>query len=259
LVDGRLTMSTLSVIIITKNEAPHIGGCLQSVAWADEIIVLDSGSTDDTVGVCRTYTDHVYITDWQGFGIQKQRALNKATGDWVLSIDADEIVTPELKAEIIAAMQTPDLNGFEIPRLSNYCGRAMRHGGWFPDYVLRLFRRECGEFTDAVVHERIIVTGKIGRLTMPFLHDAFVDFEEVLHKVNNYSSLGAKLLDEKGVRSSLPKAIMKGLWTFIRTYFLKAAFLDGQQGLLLAISNAEGAYYRYVKLWFLQNEKNTRL
>jgi glycosyltransferase involved in cell wall biosynthesis len=249
---------TLSVIIITKNESAHIGECLQSVAWANEIIVLDSGSQDDTVNICRTYTDKVYETDWQGFGIQKQRALNKATGAWVLSIDADEIVTPELKADIMQAMQTNDINGFEIPRLSNYCGRAMRHGGWFPDYVLRLFRRECGQFTEAVVHERIIVTGNIARLTTPFLHDAFVDFEEVLHKVNTYSSLGAKLLYEKGVRSSLPKAIMKGLWTFIRTYFLKAAFLDGQQGLMLAISNAEGAYYKYIKLWALHHLTTTQ-
>lgn len=246
---------TLSVIIITKNESAHIVGCLQSVAWADEIIVLDSGSVDDTVDLCRAVTDKVYSTDWQGFGIQKQRALDKATGDWVLSIDADEIVTPELKLEIQQAIQIGDMNGFEIPRLSNYCGRQMRHGGWFPDYVLRLFRRDCGRFTDHVVHERIVVDGNTDRLNTPFLHDAFVDFEEVLHKVNNYSTLGATVLYERGVRSSLRKAIMKGVWTFIRTYFLKAAFLDGQQGLMLAISNAEGAYYKYVKLWALQHLK----
>lgn len=246
---------TLSVIIITKNESAHIVGCLQSVAWADEIIVLDSGSVDDTVDLCRAVTDKVYSTDWQGFGIQKQRALDKATGDWVLSIDADEIVTPELKLEIQQAIQIGDMNGFEIPRLSNYCGRQMRHGGWFPDYVLRLFRRDCGRFTDHVVHERIVVDGNTARLNTPFLHDAFVDFEEVLHKVNNYSTLGATVLYERGVRSSLRKAIMKGVWTFIRTYFLKAAFLDGQQGLMLAISNAEGAYYKYVKLWALQHLK----
>lgn len=249
---------TLSVIIITKNEASHIGDCLQSVVWANEIIVLDSGSNDDTVKLCRTVTDKVYETDWQGFGIQKQRALDKATGDWVLSIDADEVVTPELKTEIMQAIQTTDINGFEIPRLSTYCGRAMRHGGWYPDYVLRLFRREFGYFTDAVVHERIVVEGKIHRLHSPFLHDAFVDFEEVLHKVNHYSSLGATLLYEKGVRSSLPKAVLKGFWTFMRTYFLKAAFLDGQQGFMLAVSNAEGSYYRYVKLWALQNLKNAQ-
>jgi glycosyltransferase involved in cell wall biosynthesis len=248
----------LSVIIITKNEQSHIADCLQSIAWADEIIVLDSGSSDDTVNICRTYTDKVYETDWQGFGIQKQRALDKATNDWVLSIDADEIVTPELKAEIIAAMQSTDSNGFEIPRLSNYCGRQMRHAGWYPDYVLRLFRRVHGRFTDSVVHERIIVDGTVKRLTNPFLHDSFVDFEEVLNKVNSYSSLSAKLMAEKGVRSSLLKAVSKGLWTFIRTYFLKAAFLDGQQGLMLAISNAEGAYYKYVKLWALHNLNNTQ-
>lgn len=247
---------TLSVIIITKNESAHIAGCLQSVAWADEIIVLDSGSSDDTVAICQTFTDKVYTTDWQGFGIQKQRALDKATGDWVLSIDADEIVTPELKTEIVDAIQLlDDCDGFEIPRLSSYCGRIIRHGGWYPDYVLRLFRREQGHFTDAVVHERIIVTGGIAKLKSPFLHDAFVDFDEVLHKVNNYSSLGAKLLYEKGKRSSPAKAILKGLWTFIRTYFLQAAFLDGSHGLLLAVSNAEGAYYKQVKLWAMQQDK----
>lgn len=245
----------LSVIIITKNEATHIEACLASVAWASEIIVLDSGSTDNTVALCQAYTDKVYVTDWQGFGIQKQRALNYATNDWVLSIDADETVTDELKIEILNAMQRSKYNGFEIPRLSNYCGRAMKHGGWFPDYVLRLFKREHGSFTDAVVHERIMVSGNIGRLNTPFLHDAFVNFEEVLHKVNHYSSLGADLLQQKNVRASIPKALFKGFWTFFRTYFLKAAFLDGWHGLLLAISNAEGAYYRYVKLWLLQQQK----
>jgi glycosyltransferase involved in cell wall biosynthesis len=249
---------TLSVIIIARNESLHIGGCLQSVAWADEIIMLDSGSVDNTIEICRSFTDKVYATDWQGFGIQKQRALDKATGDWVLSIDADEIVTPELKAEIIHAMQNTNINGFEIPRLSNYCGRQMRHGGWYPDYVLRLFRRECGHFTDTVVHERIIVNGQHAKLNNPLLHDAFIDFEEVLHKVNSYSSLGAKLLYEKGRRSSPAKALLKGLWTFIRTYILKAAFLDGQHGLLLALSNAEGAYYKYVKLWALQNQSGKK-
>ena len=248
---------TLSVIIITKNETSHITDCLKSVVWADEIIVLDSGSTDNTVELCKAYTDKVYITDWQGFGIQKQRALNYATGDWVLSIDADETVTEALKAEMINAMQTSEYNGFEIPRLSNYCGRAMKHGGWFPDYVLRLFKREQGSFTDAVVHERIIVSGKIGRLNNPFLHDAFINFEEVLHKVNHYSTLGADLLQQKHAKATIPKALFKGFWTFFRTYILKAAFLDGWHGLLLAISNAEGAYYRYVKLWLMQNKSNS--
>lgn len=248
----------LSVIIISKNEASHIGRCLESVSWADEIIVLDSGSSDDTVAICRQYTDKVYQTDWPGFGIQKQRALDKANGDWVLSIDADEVVTPELRLEIEQALQQNKTQGYEIPRLSSYCGRQMRHGGWWPDYVLRLFRRDCGQFTDAVVHERIVVQGQIAQLTTPLLHDAFINLDEVLHKVNGYSTLGAKMLYQRGVRSSLSKAILKALWTFLRTYWLKAAILDGRQGLMLSISNAEGAYYKYLKLLELQNRQTDR-
>jgi glycosyltransferase involved in cell wall biosynthesis len=248
----------LSAVIITKNEAGHIARCLESISWVDEIIVLDSGSEDDTVAICRQYTDKVYQTDWPGFGIQKQRALDKANSDWVLSIDADEVVSPELRLEIENALRQDDYSGYEIPRLSSYCGRQMRHGGWWPDHVLRLFRRDCGRFTDSVVHERIIVRGEIGRLTTPLLHDAFINLDEVLHKVNSYSTLGAELLYQKGVRSSLSKAVLKGVWTFIRTYWIKAAILDGRQGLMLSISNAEGAYYKYLKLLELQNRQPKR-
>jgi len=245
----------LSVIIITKNEASHIGRCLESVSWADEIIVLDSGSQDDTVSICRQYTDKVYETDWPGFGVQKQRALDKATGDWVLSIDADEVVTPELRMEIEQAFQQEQFQGYEIPRLSSYCGRQIRHSGWWPDYVLRLFRRQSGRFSDSLVHEKISVEGAISRLATPLLHDAFVNLDEVLHKVNGYSSLGAEMLYQKGVRSSISKAIFKALWTFMRTYFLKLAIMDGRQGLMLSISNAEGTYYKYAKLLELQSRQ----
>jgi glycosyltransferase involved in cell wall biosynthesis len=252
-----LKKAMLSVIIITKNEASHIGRCLDSVLWADEIIVIDSGSEDNTVEICKQYTDSVFIAGWMGFGIQKQRALDKAQGDWVLSIDADEVVTPELRAQIEKAFQQEQFNGYEIPRLSSYCGRQIRHSGWWPDYVLRLFRRNAGYFTESVVHERIVVQGEIGKLTSPLLHDAFVSVDEVLHKLNCYSSLGAEMLYQKGeVRSSIGKAIFKALWTFIRTYCLKAGFLDGRQGLMLAISNAEGTYYKYVKLLELQSRQS---
>lgn len=239
----------LSVIIITKNESQPIARCLASVAWADEIIVLDSGSTDDTVAICKQFTDQIFVTDWPGFGPQKQRALEKAQYEWVLSLDADEIINDELKAEIQQAMlESTHIQGFEIPRLSSYCGRQIKHGGWWPDYVLRLFQRESGHFTDDIVHERIVVTGKIDRLDNPILHEAFVDPNEVLHKINSYSSLGAQKLLTQGKKSNLGLAIIKGLWTFIRTYFLKAAILDGAEGLMLAISNAEGSYYKYLKL-----------
>jgi hypothetical protein len=152
-------------------------------------------------------------------------------------------------------MQHIAADGFEIPRLSSYCGREMKHGGWWPDYVLRLFKRELGHFSPELVHERIYVTGKITQLTQPLLHEAFINPDEVLHKLNSYSSLGAKRLYAAGKKTSLPEAILKAFWTFFRTYFLKAAFLDGQQGLMLAISNAEGAYYKYLKLLMLNNSQ----
>ena len=244
----------LSVIVITKNESVHIQRCLESVVWADEIIVLDSGSEDNTVTICRQYTDKVYETDWPGFGIQKQRALNKATGDWVLSIDADEVVTESLRVEIEQAIQKNSFQAYEIPRLSTYCGRQMRHSGWWPDYVLRLFQRNSGRFSEAIVHERVLVDGRVGRLVTPFLHDTAVDLEEILVKVNSYSTLGSKMLYAEGARSSIIKAVLKGFWTFNRTYWLKAGFLDGAQGLMLAISNAEASYYKYLKLWALQQK-----
>ena len=244
----------LTVIIITKNEATHIAQCLESVKWADEIIVLDSGSSDETVSICREFTQHVFETDWQGFGVQKQRALNKATGDWVLSIDADEIITPELRAEIEYAINQNQHDAFLLPRLSSYCGKFIKHGGWYPDYVLRLFRRESGHFTDDVIHERVIVEGKIGKLNAPILHESYSDLSEVLEKMNSYSSLNAQKLFERGVKSSLSKAIFRGLWKFIQTYFTKAAFLDGKHGLMLAISSAESVYYKYLKLLELQNK-----
>lgn len=248
----------LTAIIITKNEAYHIERCLQSINWVDQIIVLDSGSMDETVSICQRYTAHVYQTDWPGFGPQKQRALNLATNDWIFSIDADEVVSPELRQEMQQAMREDSVAGFEIPRLSSYCGKQIRHAGWWPDYVLRLFRRDLGRFTENIVHERVLVDGSIGRLHSPLLHEAFVDLNEVLDKVNSYSALGAQQLHQKGVRSSLFKAVYKALWTFIRTYWLKAAFLDGEQGFMLAVSNAEGAYYKYLKLYELQ-QKNPGL
>lgn len=244
----------LSVIVITKNEAANIAKCLESVSWADEIIVLDSGSSDETVEICKKFTSHVFETDWQGFGIQKQRALEKVTGDWVLSIDADEIITSELRTEIENAIRQNQCDAFLLPRLSSYCGKFIKHGGWYPDYILRLFRREVGYFTNDVIHERVVVEGKTGKLTAPILHESYSDLSEVLEKTNSYSTLQAQKLFERGVKSSLPKAIFRAWWKFIQTYFVKAAFLDGRHGLMLAISSAESVYYKYLKLFELQNK-----
>lgn len=239
----------LSVIIITKNEENNIRACLDSIKWADEIIVLDSGSSDDTVSICREYTSRIYETDWPGFGQQKQRALMKATHDWVLSLDADEVVSEDLKHEIITAISTDTVQGYEIPRLSRYCGREIKHGGWWPDYVLRLFRRQYGHFSDSVIHERVLVQGKVSKLTNYLRHNAYNNLEEVLAKVNHYSTLGAEMLYQQGKGASVWLAVLKGIWTFFRVYVIRVAFLDGAQGLMLSISNAEGTYYKYLKLY----------
>jgi glycosyltransferase involved in cell wall biosynthesis len=243
---------TLSVIVIAKNEAHAIRECLESVCWADEIIVLDSGSTDGTVAICREFTPHVHSTDWPGFGPQKNRALALATGDWVLSLDADERVPEPLRTEIQAAMESGRHDAYRMSRLSSYCGRFMRHGGWWPDYVTRLFRREKWRFSDDLVHERVIVSGETGTLQNHLIHLTYRNLEEVLDKVNSYSSSGALSAARRNKRGSLEKAIFRGFWAFLRTYLLRAGFLDGREGFMLAVSNAEVTYYRYLKLMYLR-------
>ena len=248
---------TISAIIITKNEAASIRRCLESVSWVDEIVVVDSGSDDRTVEICRQSGAKVEVTtDWPGFGIQKNRALQRATGDWVLSLDADESVSRELQAEIRAALAKPvGKTAFKIPRSSLYCSRYMRHSGWWPDYVVRLFKRGSGRFSDDLVHERFIAEGSVGTLVNPLMHETYADLEEVLRKVNDYSSAGAAMMQARGVRSSLLKAILRGFWTFVRTYVIRGGFLDGREGFMLAVSNAEGTYYRYLKLMLLSEKR----
>ena len=249
-------LNQLSVIIITKNEGLNIRACLESVSWADEIIVVDSGSQDDTVAICREFTPHVYVHDWPGFGAQKNRALNYASKNWVLSLDADERVSSELRSEIVSVLnEASATNAYSIPRLSTYCGRFMRHSGWYPDYVLRLFRRENAHFSDDLVHERLLVEGSKKQLKGLLLHYAFENMEEVLHKVNQYSSAGALMMQQRGRQATLGGAVLRGFWSFIRTYILRAGFLDGREGFMLAVSNAEGTYYRYLKLMLLNQKK----
>ena len=250
-----MSSPTLSVILITLNEADNIRDCLDSVAWADEIIVLDSGSQDNTVELCRQYTDHIYQTDWPGFGPQKNRALDKATGDWVLSIDADERVTEALRIEIQQAITTTEYPAYRLPRRSNYCGRFMQHGGWWPDPVIRLFRRGAGRFNNVLVHERLEINDPIGDLKNPLLHYTFRSLDDVVDTMNRYSSAGAQMLAARGKKTSLRSAIGHGLFAFFRTYILKAGFLDGREGFMLAVSNAEGTYYKHLKL--LMHARNT--
>lgn len=242
----------LSIIIITKNEAANIRHCLESVKWADEIIVLDSGSTDTTVAICLEYTDKVFVTDWPGFGAQKNRALAKASGEWVLSIDADEEVSPALAEEIRSAISSKEsFAAYQIPRMSSYCGRMIKFGDWRGDKVTRLFKKECGHFTDRIIHERLLVDGSIGTLKNSLTHYSFKDLSQVLAKVNHYSTAGAEQRFEQGRKVNLLSAIGRGLWTFLRGYLLKFGFFDGREGFLLACSNALGTFYTYTKLNYL--------
>lgn len=246
-------MPSLSVIVITRNEAGNIGRCLRSARFADELVVVDSGSIDGTAELARGLGARVVVTgDWPGFGPQKNRALDLATGDWVLSLDADEEITPPLQRSIVAAMQDGMHDAYSIGRRSSYCGQYMKHSGWYPDRVVRLFRRDRGRYSGDLVHERVRVDGSVGRLDGDLLHESMPTLESVIDKMDRYSSAGAQALHDQGVRGSLGKALGHALWTFLRTYFLRRGFLDGKLGFALAVSNAEGTWYRYLKLWLLQ-------
>ena len=240
----------LSLSIITKNEEKVIRRCIESVPCANEVVVVDSGSTDRTVEICRELGARVVVTeDYPGNGPQKNRALDLATGDWVLSLDADEWLTPELEKEIRTLIHTsPDsVAGYRMRRLSSFCGRFMGHSGWYPDWIVRLVRRGKGRFNDELVHDRLMVDRELRDLEGILLHEAFTDLEELLAKVNRYSSEGAKMLVRQGRSSSLSRAVLHGLWAFFRAYVVRAGFLDGREGFMVAVSSAEVTYYKYAK------------
>jgi len=243
----------LSVIVITRNEAANIDACVQSVSFADEIVVVDAGSRDDTVARARSLGARVIETaDWPGFGRQKNRALDAATHDWVLSIDADERVSPELAASIravVAAAPGADAPAYALSRRSSFCGQWMRASGWYPDPVMRLFARTRARFSDDQVHERVLFDGATRLLAGELLHHSIPTLENAIDKMNRYSSGRAHDLLARGRSGSLGRAVAHGLWAFIRTYVFKRGFLDGRLGFVLAVNNAEASYYRYLKMW----------
>ncbi len=250
-------MPTLSVILITRNEEANLDDCLASLEGiAQQIVVVDTNSSDRTLEIAQKYGATLsQPADWPGFGPQKNRALDLAKEEWVLSLDADERLTPALKSEILTVIHhSAHVDCFAIPRLSWYCGRFIRHSGWSPDYVDRLFKRGTARFSDDLVHERLIPNGTVAKLENPMLHYSFMNYSQVLQKLDRYSTASAEQAFAKGKTSSPLKAVLHGTWAFFRTYILRAGFLDGPQGFALAISNGQGTYYRYIKLWHLHQE-----
>lgn len=243
----------LSIIIITKNEAANIQACLDSVRFADEWIVVDSGSTDNTVAIARAAGATVIeTTDWPGFGPQKNRALDAATGEWILSLDADERISPALAAEILAVVGAPKESAYFIPRLSSFCGYFIHHAGWYPDFIVRLFLRKAARFSGDLVHERVIVQqGTTGKLREHIVHYSYLNDDDYLRKLVQYSSLGAQQAFAAGKRSSLTSAILHAFSAFLRSYVFKRGLLDGRAGLMVAISSAESTYHKYFKLMLL--------
>lgn len=250
--------SRLSVIVITRDEESRLRACLESVAFADECVVVDGGSRDGTVALAQQLGARVIVTpDWPGFGRQKQRALDAARGTWVLSIDADEWVDKALAQAIRGVVESPETahggatvpTAYNVDRLSALCGRWMEHGSWQPDPCLRLFRRGSARFSDDLVHERLICDGLIARLPGRLLHNSLPRLEQALEKMNRYSSGRAQDLAARGRRGGLGPAIGHGLWAFVRGYLLRRGFLDGRLGFVLAVLDAEAAYYRHLKVW----------
>jgi len=249
---------SLSVTIIAQDEADRIEPCLQSVAnWVDEIIVLDSGSSDNTVEIARRYTDKVFETDWPGYGPQKQRALDKANSDWVLSIDADERVSPELRHDIDAALtDNPECVGYRTPWAVIVYGHRMDFGR-SARAPRRLFKREGARFTDAQVHEHVVLApGKKGTLEGRLYHYTHRNYGHALQKSAKYAWLGGQKRFAAGKwGGGLPIAALRSLWNFILIYFIRLGFLDGPVGFVVAVTYAQGAFNKYAALWALRREK----
>jgi glycosyltransferase involved in cell wall biosynthesis len=242
---------SLSVVIITLNEEANLPRTLESVEWADEIIVLDSGSTDRTREIAESFHAKVFVEPWKGFAAQKNSALQKARSDWILSLDADEEVEPALAEEIRELLsRRPADTGFWIPRKNFFLGRWIRHGGFYPDPKMRLFRREAGAFEDRLVHEDVQIQGAAGRLRNHLLHHAYPTLESYLEHMNRYSSLGAQMTRAKGKgKFSLIDIVIRPRLTFFYNYIVRGGFLDGREGLLLHLYHANYVSWKYAKRW----------
>lgn len=238
----------LSVIIITKNEEANIRRCLESVRFANEIIVLDSGSTDNTVAIAQEYTEHVFITDWRGYGVQKQRALLRATGDWVLNLDADESLSKELQEEIMEAISSDEADAYRVPIRMLFYNQLLKYSG-SPQRHIRLFKRANAFYSRDIVHEKVMMSpeSRIGKMEHAIMHHSYRDLSHVLYKLNKYSSYSAKIRIESNKKAGFIRTLISTGWMFGRCFVLQRGFLDGRLGLLFALFQAQGTFYRGMK------------
>ena len=246
-------MTKLTVTVITHNEGPHVAGALESVAWADEIIVVDSGSTDDTVAIAERYATRVERHPWTGYGTQKNYAAGLASNDWILSIDADERVAPPLAEEIRALLtRGPQAAGYKISRVTHYLGRWIRSTDWYPDLHVRLYDRRIARWSEDAVHESIRCPGRVERLRGELQHYPYRDVSEHLAKIDRYTTLIARQWAADGRRTSAWEAIVYPRLAFLRNFILRRGFLDGHTGLVVSLLNSYYVFLKYVKLFEMQ-------
>jgi glycosyltransferase involved in cell wall biosynthesis len=246
---------TLSVAIITKDEEANLARTLESVRWADEVVIVDCGSTDRTAEIARAFGAKFFVEAWKGFGAQKNSALEKCSGDWILALDADEEVSGELGREIGELLRSsPVEHGWLMPRRNFFLGRWIRHGGYYPDRKLRLFRKGSCRFEERAVHETVRPTGPAGQLRGDLLHHAYPTLDSYIEHMNRYSSLGARQVIARGKTSRNPVAFLWNVFlvpvaTFKYNYLLRLGFLDGREGLLLHLYHSAYVSWKYAKAW----------
>ncbi len=245
-----MTRPRLSVVVVTRDEEERLRSCLESVAWAEELIVVDAESSDKTVQIAREFTNRVYVRPWPGFASQKNFGLEQASGDWILSVDADEEVPRDLREEIEAVLTGDEACvGYRIPRRNLFWGRWVRHGGLYPDWQLRLFRRGCGRFVERAVHESVEVSGEVGRLGAALVHRSYRDVSDFLARADRYSTLAAHEWVSRGRPARLADLVLRPAGRFLSMYVVHAGFLDGWRGFLLAALYAYYVFIRSAKVW----------